>query len=377
MRTVYLDNNATTPVLPEVFEAMRTFSTELYGNPSSVHRLGSGGAKAMRDARRSMAKLLGCEDSEIIFTSCGTESDNLAIHGILDAVQGKHIVVAVVEHPAVMNPLRRLSKLGSELTILDVDADGMLDLETLRNSLRDDTALVTVMLANNETGTIYPLEEIASIAGARGIPLLVDAVQALGKIPIDLTTLRADALALSAHKFHGPKGVGLLFLRKGTPCNATILGGSQERGLRPGTENVAGIVAMAKACELAISHLDDYQTRVRAMRDRFEAALLERIPDSYVHGARAPRLPNTSSMCFRGIDGPSLLVMLDEVGICASAGSACKSGAGKPSHVLSAMGVSLDDAIGTMRFSLSTLTTEEDIDYALEHIPAVVTRMRG
>jgi len=378
MRTIYLDNNATTAVLPEVFEAMRPFFTEEYGNPSSVHRQGSRSAAAVREARIAIARFLGCSDSEVVFTSCGTESDNLAIRGVLEGERTKmHIVTTAVEHPAVLNPFRRMKAMGHELTILGVNSAGMIDLDELRSVLRNDTALISVMYANNETGVIFPMGEIATICKERRVPLHVDAVQAIGKLPIDLSTLPIDMLALSAHKFHGPKGVGAMFVRQPARYHPILLGGSQERGRRPGTENVAGITAMAKACELAATHMDDYSTRVAALRDRMEAGLLERVPDTEVNGGGSPRLPNTSNLMFRGIDAVALTILLDEVGICASAGSACKSGAGVASPVLTAMGRSPEEASSSVRLSLSTITTDEDIDYVLEQIPPVVARMRS
>jgi cysteine desulfurase len=379
MRTVYLDNNATTGVDPDVFEAMRPYYVEFYGNASSVHRASTRAAAALREARKSMAASLGCEDSEIVVTSCGTESDNTAVRGVLESLPGKrHVVTTAVEHPAVLAALRALEARGDvELTILGVDSDGLIDLEGLRESLRDDTALVSMMFANNETGVLMPMAEVAAIVKERGVVLHTDAVQAVGKVPIDLGELSIDLLALSAHKFHGPKGIGALFVRKGTPCAPMLLGGSQERGRRAGTENVGGVVAMAMALERAVSHLDHYQTETRRLRDRLEEGLAASVPDSFVNGARVPRLPNTTSICFRGVDAHAMLVLLDEVGICASAGAACKSGTGMASPVLAAMGVSPEDARGMVRLSLSAATTAEEIDYALEEIPRVVARMRA
>jgi cysteine desulfurase len=378
MRTVYLDNNATTAVLPDVFETMRVFHTEQYGNPSSAHRLGSRPASALREARKTVATFLGCDDGEIVFTSCGTESDNLAIRGVLEGERTKmNIVTTAVEHPAVLNPFRRMKAMGHHLTILDVNGDGMVDLDELRGALNDDTALVSIMYANNETGVVFPMAKIAEICRQHGVALHVDAVQAIGKLPLDLSTLPIDMMALSAHKFHGPKGVGAMYVRRSTRYHPILLGGGQERGRRPGTENVAGIVAMAKACEMAAAHMDDYSTRVAAMRDRMENGLLERVPDTEVNGGASPRLPNTSSIMFRGLDAGALTVLLDEVGICASAGSACKSGAGIASPVLTAMGRSTEEAASSMRFSLSTLTSDEDVDYVLEQVPRVVEQMRS
>ncbi len=376
MPTIYLDHTATTPVVPAVFDAMRPYFTEYYGNPSSAHRMGDKPASAVRDARARVASFLGCTDAEVVFTSCGTESNNIALRGVLDASKGRHVVTTAVEHSAVMNPIKRVGSLGYDVTVLSVDRGGRINLDELRDSLRDDTALVSAMFANNETGVVFPIDRIAEIVHARGIPLHVDCVQGVGKLPIDLKTLGADLVSFSAHKFHGPKGVGALVVRKGTKWLPVFLGGGQERNRRPGTENVPGIVGMAAACDFSESHLAAYQTEVRRLRDRFEGELLDRIPDSFVNGIASERLPNTSSLGFMGVDGHALLVLLDEVGICASAGSACKSGAGLASHVLAAMGLAPEEAGSSLRFSLSALTTEDEITYCIEQIPAIVARMR-
>lgn len=377
MQTVYLDNNATTALAPDVFGAMRPFYTEHFGNPSSGHRLGDRPASAVRDSRARMAEFLGCSDAEIIFTSGGTESDNLAIRGIVESARDKHhIITTAVEHSAVLNPIKRFQSAGYRVTVLDVDAAGRINLDTLRDALADDTALVSIMFANNETGVINPIKQIAEIVHSRGVPLHVDAVQAVGKVPLRLDHIGVDMFAISAHKFHGPKGVGALVVRKGTRWAPVFLGGSQERGRRPGTENVAGIVAMAAACDYAASHLAHYQTEVRRLRDRFEDELLAAIPDTFVNCRECERLPNTSNIGFEGIDAHALLVLLDEVGICASAGSACHSGASEPSHVLAAMGLPPALADCCIRFSLSAMTTEKEIEYCTEHIPRIVERMR-
>ena len=376
MRTIYLDFNATTPVVPEVFDAMRPYFLELYGNPSSAHHMGDKPASAVRDARARVAAFVGCADAEVVFTSCGTESNNIALRGVLDSSKGKHVVTTAVEHSAVLNPVKRLGSQGYETTFLSVDRGGRMNLDELRAALRDDTALVSVMFANNETGVMFPIDRIAEIVHARGIPLHVDCVQGVGKVPINIETLGADLVSFSAHKFHGPKGVGALVVRKGTKWLPVFLGGGQERNRRPGTENVAGIVGMAAACQYAEAHFADYQTRVRALRDRFESELLERVPDSFVNGIASERLPNTSSLGFHGIDGHALLVLLDEIGICVSAGSACKSGSNLPSHVLAAMGLAPEEAACCLRFSLSSLSTEDEIATCIEQIPAVVARMR-
>jgi len=377
MRTVYLDNNATTAVAPDVFEAMRPFYTEHFGNPSSGHHLGDRPASAVRDARARLAAFLGCSDAEIIFTSCGTESDNLAIRGIVDSARDRrHIVTTAVEHSAVMNPIKRLESSGYTVSYIGVNRNGQLDMAAMRDAVTDKTALVSVMFANNETGVMHPIREIAEVARGHGAVLHVDAVQGLGKVPLHMDSLGADLVAISAHKFHGPKGVGALVVRKGTRWAPVFLGGSQERGRRPGTENVAGIVAMAAACDYAQAHLALYQTHVRELRDRFETVLKAAIPDVFVNGEACERLPNTSNMGFTGIDAHALLVLLDEVGICASAGSACHSGAAAPSHVLAAMGLSSEEAASCIRFSLSAMTTDEEIAYCTDQIPRIVHRMR-
>lgn len=377
MKTVYLDNNATTAMVPEAFQAMAPFYTDAYGNPSSGHRQGARPAAAMRQARRTVARFLGCEPDEVVFTGSGTEADNLAISGLADGAASKrHFVTTAVEHPAVLKPLERLAAMGHEVTVLGVDRDGALDLAELRSAVRDDTALVSVMTANNETGVLFPVTEVGRIARERGVPFHTDAVQALGKVPFSMKRIGADMTALSAHKFHGPKGVGALALRGKAPFHPLLLGGSQEQGRRPGTENVAGIVALAAACAYAEEHLDAYGARVRELRDRFEESILSSVPDTYAHGAARERLPNTSNICFRGVDAQSMLLLLDEVGICATAGSACKSGAGMPSPVLAAMGVSREEAAASVRFSLSSLTTAAEINYALERIPPIVARLR-
>jgi cysteine desulfurase len=377
MRTVYLDNNATTPVAPAVFESMRPFYTEHFGNPSSAHHLGDRPAEAVRDARARIAAFLGCSDTEVIFTSCGTESDNMAIRGVVDAnPEKRHIITTLVEHSAVLNPIKRLESSGYRVTYLGVDRSGRLDNGALRDAISDDTALISVMFANNETGVMHPIARIAEIAKSRGVTLHVDAVQGVGKVPVGINTLGADLVSLSAHKFHGPKGVGALVVKKGTRWTPLLLGGSQERGRRPGTENVAGIVAMAAACDYAQEHLKRYQADVRRLRDRLEYEIVEAIPDAFINGAACERIANTSNMGFPGLDANALLVRLDEVGICASAGSACHSGAFAPSNVLAAMGLTPEEAASCIRFSLSAMTTDEDIAYCAVEIPRIVHHLR-
>jgi cysteine desulfurase len=378
MRLVYLDNNATTRVDPEVVEAMAPYFTERYGNPSSMHQSGALAHKGVALAREQVAQFLGAHPDEIIFTSCGTESDNAAIHGVLNAYPDKrHFVTTRVEHPAVLNQIPYLKRKGYRVTELSVDRDGNLDLEELRASLTEDTALVSIMYANNETGVIFPMEEIAQVVKSRGIPLHTDAVQAAGKIPINLGKLPVDLLTFSGHKLHAPKGIGVLYQRRGTRLVPFMVGGHQEKGRRGGTENVPYIVALGKACELAQQHLGSSIRRMAELRDRLQQGILERIPNVIVNGANAPRTPNTLSCCFEYIEGESLLLLLNDLGICASSGSACTSGSLEPSHVLRAMGVPYTAAHGSIRFSLSRYTTEEEVDFVLEHLPGIVERLRA
>ncbi len=377
MRTVYLDNNATTRVAPEVIDAMRPFCDELWGNPSSMHTFGGQVRKHVDHAREQVATLIGADPSEIIFTSCGSESNNMAVRGKVEAVGGHpHIVTTRVEHPAVLAPCRYLESRGCPLTELGVDSTGQLDLDQLRDSITRDTAVVSIMWANNETGVVFPMEEIAEIVKSAGCVLHTDAVQAVGKLPIDVGTIPVDMLSLSGHKLHTPKGVGALYVRKGTRVNPLILGGHQEFGKRAGTENVPYIVGFGRACELAAENMDEEMTRVAAMRDRLEEGILESCPDVRVNGDRAHRLPNTSNVSFEYIEGEAILLSLDEIGICASSGSACTSGSLEPSHVMRAMGVPFTAAHGSIRFSLSRYNTDDDIDYVLDHLPRIIARLR-
>ena len=378
MKTVYLDNNATTMVAPEVLDEMLPYFSEFYGNPSSMHSFGGQVGLKIREARERLAHGLECEPEEIIFTSCGTESDNTAIHAALAAQPEKrHLLTTRVEHPAVLNTCRHLQKQGYEVTYLGVDGSGRLDLEELRASLREDTALVSVMYANNESGVIFPMQDIASLVKDRGILLHTDAVQAVGKIPLSLQQLPADYLVLSGHKIHAPKGIGILYVRKTAPFRPLLIGGHQERSRRGGTENTPSIIGLGKAMELAGSSLKEENTRIQALRDRLEHGLLEAIPEARVNGASAPRLPNTLSIAFKYIEGEAMLLMLNEYGICASSGSACTSGSLEPSHVLRAMGVPFTFAHGSLRFSLSRYTTDEDIDLVLDRLPRIIERLRA
>ena len=374
---IYLDNNATTRVLPEVAEAMLPFLTEHYGNPSSIHRFGSEVGRKIADARAQVAALIGAADPvEIIFTSCGTEGDNAAIRGMLEARPDKrHIVTTQVEHPAVLGLCQHLQKKGYRVTWLGVDENGALDLDELRTAVADDTALVSIMWTNNETGVIFPIEEIGAIVKAKGVPFHVDAVQAAGKLSIDLKKLPVDLLTVSGHKFYAPKGVGALYVRRGVAFPPFLIGGHQERNRRGGTENVASIVGMGEAAERALNRMGDDSIRIKKLRDRLEALLLQSCPGSRVNGRGQDRLPNTSNISFRYLEGESILVLLDQQGICASTGSACTAGSSEPSHVLRAMKIPADWLQGAVRFSLSRFNTEEEIRYVNEKMPAIVQRL--
>ncbi len=377
MKTVYVDNNATTKVAPEVLEAMLPYFTELYGNPSSMHFFGGQVQKKVDEAREKVADLLGAEPSEVVFTSCGTESDNAAILGTLDSYPEKrHLITTRVEHPAVGNLSTYLGRKGYRVTELSVDREGRLDLDELRESITEETTIVTVMYANNETGVIFPVEELGEIVKAKGIPFHTDAVQAAGKISLNLKKSTIDMLSISGHKLHAPKGIGVLYIRKGTKFSPFLIGGHQEKGRRGGTENVPYIIGLGKACELAKKSLNEENTRVKALRDYLEAKLLEKIPNTLVNGDRKNRLPNTVSVSFEYVEGESILLLLSDLGICASSGSACTSGSLEPSHVLRAMGVPFTAAHGSIRFSLSVYNTKEEMDYIIEHLPPIIQRLR-
>jgi cysteine desulfurase len=377
VKTVYVDNNATTKVAPEVLEVMLPYFSEYYGNPSSMHFFGGQVQKKVDEARAKAADFLGAEPSEIVFTSCGTESDNAAILGTLDSYPEKrHLISTRVEHPAVGNVSTYLGRKGYRITELSVDREGRLDLDELRESLADETALVTIMYANNETGVIFPIEEIGEIVKARGVSFHTDAVQAAGKIPLNMKNSKLDMLSISGHKLHAPKGIGILYIRKGTKFSPFLIGGHQEKGRRGGTENVPYIIGLGKACELAQKHLGEENTRIKALRDYLEAKLLEKIPNTLVNGDRRNRLPNTVSVSFEYVEGESILLLLSDLGICASSGSACTSGSLEPSHVLRAMGVPFTAAHGSIRFSLSVFNTKEEMDYIVEHLPPIIQRLR-
>lgn len=378
MDVIYLDNNATTKVAPEVIEVMLPYLSEYYGNPSSMHSFGGNVGAKIKAARQHVANLIGAFPDEIIFTSCGTESDGTAIRAAIESnPTRKQIVTSRVEHPAIKSLYETLSKQGYHVTFVPVDNEGRLDLDYLYKSLNDDTAIVSLMWANNETGVIFPVEEISREVKDRGIIFHTDAVQAAGKIPIDVNATGVDMLSLSGHKFHAPKGIGVLYIRRGTKFSPYMIGGHQEKGRRGGTENVASIVALGKAAELAKQHLEENSYAcVSELRDKLETTLLERVTNSMVNGETKNRLPNTSSIAFEYVEGEAILLMMNEFGICASSGSACTSGSLEPSHVLRAMGVPFTAAHGSIRFSLSRYTTAAEIDFVIEKMPPIIARLR-
>ncbi|GAB61487.1 MAG: cysteine desulfurase NifS [Candidatus Jettenia sp.] len=377
MKFVYADNNATTMVAPEVVETMLPYFTEYYGNPSSMHTFGGQVAKKIDSARQQVAELIGADPGEVIFTSCGTESDNAAILGILKANPHKrHIVTSRVEHSAVYNLCKYLAQNGYHVTELGVDTHGMLNLNELADAIKEDTAVVSIMYANNETGVIFPIEEIGNIVKQKGSLLHTDAVQAVGKIPINLSKSTIDLLTLSGHKLHAPKGVGALFIRKGITFAPFIIGGHQEKNRRGGTENVPSIIGLGKACELAKKHLVEEQNGVKLLRDKLENEILEKAPDARLNGHKIHRLPNTTNLSFEFVEGEAILLLLNEKGICASSGSACTSGSLEPSHVLRAMGVPFTAVHGSVRLSLSRYSTMEDVDFIIEHLPPIIRRLR-
>jgi cysteine desulfurase len=377
MKNIYLDNNATTQVDPRVLEAMLPYFSEYYGNASSMHRFGGNMKHVIDEARGQVAELLGCDASEILFTSGGTESDNAALRGVLDQEpHRRHVIITRVEHPAVRTPARNLQRRGLRLTELAVDSQGRLDLAELEAALDQGPALVSVMWANNETGVIFPIEKIAPMVKAKGAILHCDAVQAAGKIPINLRKTPIDLLSMSGHKLHGPKGIGVLYVRRGTRMEPFMQGGHQEFGRRAGTENVPAIVGLGNACQLARQTMQEENQRVRTLRDRLEQQIVRTCPDARVNGDPAARLPNTTNISFEYVEGEAILLLLDELGIAASSGSACTSGSLEPSHVLRAMGVPFTAVHGSIRFSLSRLTTADEIDYVIEHMPAIIRRLR-
>ncbi|HTL58884.1 MAG TPA: cysteine desulfurase NifS [Candidatus Limnocylindrales bacterium] len=375
---VYFDNNATTSLAPEVLEAMLPFLTQKWGNPSSAYRFGHQLIEAIDSARASVAALMNAEPRELIFTSCGTESINTALHSaLLSDPQKRHLVTTAVEHSATLKYCQHLAKRGFEITLVPVNSDGGLDLGFLEKSIRSDTALVSVMLANNETGVIFPIAEIATMCRRKGVFFHTDGVQAAGKVKLDVKELGVDFLSLSGHKFHAPKGIGLLYVRRHTRFHPYLVGGGQERGRRGGTENVANIVALGRAAELAAARLPQMETRVQKLRNQLEAEILRMIPGTTRNGPKEPRLPNTSNISFEGVEAEGILMLLDQADICASSGSACTTGSLDPSHVLVAMGCSLERARASVRFSLGIGSTDTEVKYLLERLPSIVERLRS
>jgi cysteine desulfurase len=379
-KIVYMDNNATSQIAPEVVEEMMPYLTEAYGNPSSMYNFGGETGAVVRIAREKVAALLGAETEEITFTSCGTESDSTAILSALRTYPEKrHVVTTRVEHPAVKSLCENLETVTGhkyKVTRLKVDSEGMLDMAEYEAALTEDTAIVSVMWANNETGVIFPVEEMARMAKQRGILFHTDAVQAVGKITIDLKELDIDFLSLSGHKLHAPKGVGVLYIKRGTLFVPFLTGGHQENGRRGGTENVASIVALGRACELAGEKMAEENGRVRQLRDKLEEGLLSRVPKSMLNGHKTSRLPNTANISFEYVEGEAILLHMNQYNICASSGSACTSGSLEPSHVLRAMGVPFTAAHGSIRFSLSVYNTEEEVDFVVEKMPAIIESLR-
>lgn len=375
---IYFDNNATTQVAPEVLEAMLPFFKDMYGNASSMHSFGGQVGKHIAVAREQIAELIGAMPDEILFTSCGTESDNTAVISAIETQpEKKHFITTRVEHAAMLAMGDYLEKKGYEVTYLSVDSKGQLDLAELEAAIRPDTALVSIMFANNETGTVFPVAEIAEIVKSKGVLLHVDAVQAVGKEIIDLKKLPIDFLALSGHKLHAPKGIGVLYIRRGTRFRPFLRGGHQERGRRAGTENSPYIIGLGKACELAGKNIIQERTEVARLRDMLEQGIVSQIPNTIVNGDREHRLPNTTSIAFEAVEGEAILLMLDQFGICASSGSACTSGSLEPSHVLRAMGVPFTYAHGSVRFSLSRYSTEEEVKKVIEVTPKIIENLRA
>lgn len=374
----YFDNNATTRVAPEVVEAMLPFFTERWGNASSAYSFGHDLVKPLEQAREKVAALINADPRELLFTSCGTESNNTALHSAITLQPKKrHIITTAVEHSANIKYCKFLQPRGYEITWLPVEPDGSLDVHLLVEALRPDTAIVSIMWANNETGVLFPIDEIAAICQGHDVLFHTDAVQVAGKIPIDVHALGVNFLSLSAHKLHAPKGIGLLYVKRRTPFQPMIMGGQQERGRRGGTENIPYIVAFGRAAELALENISDETTRVRQLRDRLENAILTSIPETARNGSRQHRLPNTSNIAFAGVEAEAILLLLNQLGICASSGSACTTGSIEPSHVLTAMGLGPDLARASVRFSLGRYNTGAEVDYLLEHLPPIIQRLRA
>jgi cysteine desulfurase len=381
MKRIYLDYNATTPVDPVVLDAMLPFFSGDFGNASSIHNFGQRARSAVETAREQVAALINARPQEIVFTSGGTESDNHAIFGVVTnsaQISGAppHVITSAIEHEAVLNACQALEKQGASVTYLPVNRDGLIDLEDLRQAIRPETVLITVMHANNELGTVQPLAEIGKIAADADVYFHTDAVQSAGKIPVDVQALKLDFLALSGHKIYAPKGIGAIYIKSGTRLKQLLYGGHHQRGFRPGTENVPGIVGLGKAAELARLALNSDSARVSALRDKLEHGLLARVPDAHTNAANAPRTPNTTNITFPGLEGEALIIALDLKGLACSTGAACSSGAVEPSHVLTAIGLSAPDARSSIRFSLGRHTNEAEIDAALEIVPAAVAQLR-
>ncbi len=378
MDVIYMDNNATTKIAPEVLDAMMPYLTDYYGNASSMHNFGGMVGRQIVEAREKVAALINADPGEIIFTSCGTESDSTAVHAAIRSNPSKkHIITTRVEHPAIKNLYEYLAKNGYRVTWVPVDSEGVLDLDFLYDHLSEDTAIVSIMWANNESGVIFPIDEIAEKLASRKIVFHSDAVQAVGKLPVDVKKTGLNMMSISGHKLHAPKGVGALYVKKGTKFSPFMIGGHQERNRRGGTENSASIIGMGKACELVGSHIEEIDTRVRSMRDRLEDGLLKNVPNALLNGKKDARLPNTTNISFEYIEGEAILLMMDQLGICASSGSACTSGSLEPSHVLRAMGVPFTAAHGSIRFSLSTYNTEKEVDFVVENLPPIIERLRN
>lgn len=376
-RLIYMDNAATTSVRPEVLEAMMPYFTQYYGNASSIHSFGRNARRALENARKQVAAALGCEPREVYFTAGGSESDNWAIRCAVGAKQGKHIITSSIEHHAVLHTCEYMEKQGYEVTYLPVDEYGRVSVESVKNAIRPDTVLITIMAANNEIGTLQPIAEIGQLAKEHGILFHTDAVQAVGAVPIDVKAWNVDMLSLSGHKLHAPKGIGALYVRKGVRISNLIFGGAQERGLRAGTENLPGIVGLGKAIELATAELPEYTRRVTALRDQLIDGILAKIPDVCLNGHRTERLPGNVNVSVRYVEGEALLMRLDLAGVAASSGSACTSGSLDPSHVLLAIGLPHEIAHGSLRLSLGNDTTQEDVDYVLEKLPEIVENLRA
>lgn len=375
MKRVYMDANATTPLLPEVLDAMRPYFIEHFGNASSIHQQGQRARAAVEQARESVAALINCRAAEIVFTSGGTESDNMALFGLIQP--GDHLITSSIEHHAVLHAAEKLRERGIEVTFLPVSSDGIINPQDLRRAIQDNTKLISVMMANNETGAIQPVSEIGRIAAEADIYFHTDAVQAAGKLPIDVQSIRCDLLSISGHKMHAPQGTGILYVRKGTQLEPLFFGGSHERQRRAGTENLPGIVGLGKAAEIArIALTDGTVDKIAARRNRLEQGILSQVEDTGVNGGSVRRVPNTTNIYFDNLEGEALVIALDLKGLCTSGGSACASGAAEPSHVLSAMTLAPARARASLRFSLTKLNTDEDIDFALEVIPVAAARLR-